>query len=108
MLKAAITVCFLIIGITGCTSQKHDEVDLLTTFVGKPIDVAREELGKPASVYDMQDGTFQYVWKKRTGGGSSSGFMGVQVASSNPRTCNTVLITNRSKTVVAFRHEGKC
>ncbi len=108
-MKTLLIVCFLTILVTSCASQKTGRVDLLATFIGKPIDAARSELGKPYSVYDMQNGTFEYIWKKRMGDAvSGSSFMGVQVASSDPRTCNRVLITNQSKTVIAFRYEGKC
>jgi hypothetical protein len=93
---------------SSCATQNGEKLDPLANFIGKPIGEARKELGKATSVYDMQDGTLEYIWRNGVGGGSSSGFMGVQVTSSSPRSCNRVLITNTERVIVDFRYEGRC
>lgn len=102
------TLLLLLALIAGCNSQGTPSVDELAALVGKSIADARSELGPPSSVFDMQDGTLEYIWKEQSGGASSAGVMGVRVASGNPKSCNRVLITNEAKIIQAFRYEGTC
>lgn len=46
---------------SSCTTQTGEKLDPLASFIGKPIGEAREQLGKPNSMYDMQDGTLEYI-----------------------------------------------
>ena len=94
--------------LASCTSQSGAKIDPLAAYIGKSISEARSDFGKPNGMYDMQNGTYEYIWSQRKGATSGSGFMGIQIASGNPKGCNTVLITNAQKTIVDFRYEGKC
>ncbi len=95
--------------LAGCASTAAIEEDL-AKYVGSKVERAIEDLGKPAGVYNMQNGTWEYVWKKASsfskGGGTT--LMGVPVSSNSRSECNRVLVVNRQKDVLDFRVEGNC
>jgi hypothetical protein len=89
------------------TSTVNDE---LVGYLGKSIKDVSEELGRPTNVYNMQDGTWHYLWttkSKLTKGGNTS-FMGVPLSKSTQYECTRVLIVDKRKIVVGYDIEGKC
>jgi hypothetical protein len=93
----------------GCASTATVD-DELVGYLGKNIKDVSEELGRPSNVYDMQDGTWHYLWTRKsklTKGGNTS-FMGVPLSKSTQYECTRVLIVDKRKIVVGYDIEGKC
>jgi len=106
---AKIFVALVVAVLVSCasTSTVNDE---LVSHLGKNIQDVSEKLGRPTNVYNMQDGTWHYLWtqkSKLTKGGKTS-FMGVPLSKSSQHECTRVLIVDRRKIVVGYDFEGKC
>ncbi|MFN3235978.1 MAG: hypothetical protein ACE37D_02845 [Pseudomonadales bacterium] len=110
MIKTCANVLFGLVLLGGCASQSDKTAanQTLQAYIGQSIADAEETFGKPSRVYDMQDGTWEYIWSSASGGVAGAGLMGVQVASGNKKSCNRVLIANKSKVVLGYRLEGTC
>ncbi|MFP6806756.1 MAG: hypothetical protein VB957_06190 [Pseudomonadales bacterium] len=95
--------------IVACTSTQHSD-DELARFVGRNIDEVIEELGRPSSRYNMQDGTWQYLWTTESGysSGMGSSIMGIPISSQSRGECTIVLVIDSQKSVVDYSTEGRC
>jgi hypothetical protein len=50
----------LLIYLVAACASTGKPVEDLSRFLGKNVEVAKEELGKPSSVVNLQNGTWQY------------------------------------------------
>jgi hypothetical protein len=95
--------------LTGCASTASVENEL-ASHVGKPVQTAFKTMGKPTKVYNLQDGTWHYLWTRASklikSGGTS--FMGVPLSTASQRECTRVLIVDKQKQVIGYDMEGAC
>ena len=100
----ALLTCLLI----GCAATDRVDDDL-ARFLGKNVKDATEELGRPTSVHNLQNGTWHYVWlKKSRYAGTGTSVMGITLSEGKQRECRRVLVVDRQKMVVNFESGGKC
>ena len=106
-----IRICLaaLITLVTSCASQERVETKL-AGFVGQNIQVAISELGRPSGTYDMQDGTWEYVWKlqPKTSTTANTSILGLPLSKSFKAECTKVLTTDREKRVTSYNTSGNC
>ena len=106
---AKIFLALVVSILVGCasTSTVNDE---LVSHLGKSIKDVSEELGRPTNVYNMHDGTWHYLWTKKSKlvKGVKTSFMGVPLSKSSQPECTKVLIVDKRKIVVGYDFEGKC
>ncbi len=102
-----ISFALLLVLLTGCASQQQAE-SKLSAFMGRNIESAIDELGRPARKSDMQDGTWEYVWKDspKSSSRASSSVMGVPLSKSFKKSCTRVLVTDEARRVVSYRTSG--
>ena len=95
--------------LTSCASNARVE-DELAGFMGNKIEDVYQHIGRPTQIYNMQDGTWQYLWTSKSGvkNTASTSFMGVPLVVSRSKECTRVLVVNRRKIVVGYDTEGKC
>jgi len=100
----------LMASITSCAATSKDKTDPLEPYLGKHVDEAIAVIGKPSAIYDMQDGTWDYLWTERVSGagGATALFKGVPLATSDIPDCTRVLTVNSAKLVIRYKYEGKC
>jgi hypothetical protein len=98
-LSAVLFVCLL----AGCASTGSQPPLDLAKFLGKNISEAKEELGKPTRVVNLQNGTWHYSWSRKSGfGGFNSDVMGVSLTKKKQKMCSNVLIVDEKKSVLSF------
>ena len=103
ILLALLTCLFM-----GCASTDRVDDDL-AGFLGKNVKEATEELGRPTSIHNLQNGTWHYVWSKKSRfGGTGTSVMGVSLSQGRQRECRRVLVVDSQKMVVNFESDGKC
>lgn len=95
--------------LVACTAS-NQQADELAAHVGKSIQDVTEAMGRPSSVYNMQDGTYEYIWRSAGRGktGIGIGIAGVTALEQTQRECRRVLVTNEAKIVIDYKLEGKC
>ena len=82
----------------------------LAVFVGQNIQVAISELGRPSGTYDMQDGTWEYVWNQQPKASTTANtsILGIPLSKSFKAECTKVLTTDREKRVTSYNTSGNC
>ena len=94
---------------TGCVSTEEVD-DALAVYVGKNVKEVVEELGTPSNIYNMQNGTWHYIWTEKSdfSKGIGTTFMGVPLSKKTLGECTKVLVVDKQKSVVDYAIEGKC
>ena len=102
-----ICLTILITLLTACASQQQTKSQL-ANYVGRNIESAISELGRPSQVRDMGDGTIEYVWKResRSTTTANTSVMGIPLSKALGSKCVKPLIADQTRRVVSHRIFG--
>ncbi len=106
--RTSILIVVSVALISGCASTGNTD-DELARFLGKSVKDVTAEIGRPDSVFNMQDGTWHYIWTETSGySGTGASVAGTSIFQGSPKECRRVLVVNKEKIVVNYNVEGRC